>query len=403
MAGEKSLLLLIKAGLALASLATAALYFRIKFLLLAAAVVIYRLMLSLLLNQRKSRRQQRMRKAAVLWLEELTLGLKAGKAPATATRDLARRLLASRFKVTAAGRAEHERAKAAWRQCLGLLELNYPVDLVYKELAVQLGLPELRALAAVLASAVRTGASLNQVFIHCTGGIRERLQAREFLEARLAVRRLEGCLLAAAPAVYTAFLRLATPAYMESLYSGKGPVIAAMVFGLQMVGSLLFFRLLLQEEEPAAELILADFQEEMALHLSAGLNLPDAWQQAAVSRLETAGPTGNAKQAADLDNCLLSVAGQLAVGVPFAAALDRIQPRQGEALHRATELLLQNYHLGSNSLAALLRLEAREGRQRCLLDQKSRDSRRETWLLFPMILLLVSSLLLTAAPALLSL
>lgn len=396
--GKELRLLLMKAGLALAALAAAALYFRIKFLLLAAAVLVYRLTLPLLMSQRKSRQGRRLRKEAVLWLEELTLGLKAGKALAAATRDLARHILASRGKVISDGQAA-----AAWRQCLGLLELNYPVDLAYKELALGLDIAEFRALAAVLASAVKTGASLSQVFIQCTAAIREQLEGWEALEARLAARRLEGCFLAAAPAVYTAFLRLVTPAYMAPLYSGLGPVITTVVFGLQIAGSFLFFHLLLREEGPAAELMLADFQEEMALQLSAGLSLPEAWQQAAGSRRSAALLTETEGMTGGVDSLLIAVAGQLAVGVPFAAALEGVRFREGMELRRLIELLLQNYGLGSSSLAAMLRLEAKESRQRCLLSQKARDSRRETWLLFPMILLLVSSLLLTAAPALLSL
>lgn len=398
MEGKELRLLLMKAGLALAALAAAALYFRIKALLLAAAALVYRLILPLLMKHRASLQGRQLRKEAVLWLEELTLGLKAGKALAVATRDLGHRILASRGKAIGDGQAA-----AAWRQCLSLLELNYPVELAYKELSLGLNIAEFRALAAVLASAVKTGASLSQVFIQCTAAIREQLEGWEVLEARLAARRLEGCLLAAAPAVYMAFLRLVTPAYMEPLYSGMGQVITTVVFGLQIAGSFLFFHLLLCEEGPAVELILADFQEEMALQLSAGLSLPEAWQQAVHSRRSATGLEGAEKKAGNIDSLLLSVTGQMAVGVPFAAALERAKFREGTELRRLIELLLQNYDLGSSSLAAMLRLEAKESRQRCLLGQKARESRRETWLLFPMVLLLVSSLLLTAAPALLSL
>ena len=105
-----------------------------------------------------------------------------------------------------------------------------------------------------------------------------------------------------------------------------------------------------------------------------------------------------------MSSALMHVAGQLAMGVPFGKALEIMQSRKGgdPGLKRLADLLAQNYSLGGGHMGTLLMLEAKEIRQRCLMGRQGRDSKRQTILLFPMILLLLSALILTAAPAMLS-
>jgi len=289
-----------------------------------------------------------------------------------------------------------------WRHCLGLIRLHYPIGEVYQELAGGAAQQDLKALAVLVGSSVRTGANLPQVFAQSAAGLREQLESKEQLESQLAARRLEGYLLAAAPAAYTALLRLAASAYMEPLYTGYGWLTALAVFGMQLGGCHLFFQMLLREEAGPPLMELADFQEEVALHLRAGLSLPDAWRQAARHR------AGDEASKHDKDEGMASqlgfVARQTAMGIPFGAALERLSQKGGGSteLGRMAELLRQNYQLGGGSLAALLSLEAKETRRKCLLDRQAKDGKRGTLLLFPMILLLLSALLLTAGPALLS-
>jgi hypothetical protein len=66
------------------------------------------------------------------------------------------------------------------------------------------------------------------------------------------------------------------------------------------------------------------------------------------------------------------------------------------------ELIRKSYQMGGDSLAAVLSLEAKQTRKRALLLCQAQGSRLQTWTLFPMVLLLISVLLITAAPALLS-
>lgn len=290
----------------------------------------------------------------------------------------------------------------SWRHCLGLLYLGYPIARVYRELADLLGLTELKSLADVIGAAAETGANLPQVFTRAAQCLRERLDSVALLEASLASRRFEGTLLAIAPAAYTAFLRVGTPDYMAPLYTGKGRLVALTVFLLQFGGSLAFFRALSRERTDSGDLDLASFQEDIALHFEAGLSLPQAWQRATRGR---AGEEDAADVQADgLRARLLIVAGQLAMGLPFGAALEKIPRLKGgdDGLGRLVDLLRQNYHLGADSMARLLRIEATDLRRRVELRTRAYDSKRQTVLLFPMILLLLSALILTAAPALLS-
>ena len=382
---------------ALAAAGVAALYFRGAGLIMAGAFLIYRMVAPLIRQQKASRERKRLRREAIQWLEELTMALKAGKSLATATMDLAFRLTANPADWG------DDKTSECWKRCLGMLHLHYPVGQVFRELAERLALPELKSLASLIGSAVKTGANLPYVFIRSAAGMREQLESREALESSLAARRMEGYMLAAAPAVYTAFLRLVTPSYMAPLYTGAGRVVAAVIFGLQLVGCRMFFYLLLREEADPPELALAGFQEEIALQIQAGLNLPEAWQRAAYSLAEETDKL-DAKGGSEVADRLAYVARQSAMGTPFGKALEFLTPEKGGVteLKRLADLLRQNYQSGGGVLSELLSIEARETRQRCLFNRQAGDARRGTLLLFPMVLLLLSALVLTAAPALLS-
>jgi len=385
-----------KLWVAFAGLGASALYFRQITLVLAGAALVYRALLPQVMKRREGRDAKRLRQEMTLWMEELTIELRAGKSLSLATMELALRL------------TEEKPAKADkkmgvhWRHCLGLIRLNYPIAMVYQELARGFALPEMRVLASLVGSAVATGANLPQVFVQSALRLREQLESKETLESMLAAKRAEGCMLAAAPVVYTALLRFVSPAYMEPLYIGYGWIPALVVFALQLCGCHLFFRLLLREEGSSPDLDLAGFQEEIALHLQAGLSLTDAWRQAVYSR---AGEKGSGDGAdAGREDLLSFAAKQLAMGVPLSKTLEGLAKERGGGteLKRLAELLLRNYQSGGGSLAMLLSTEAKETRQKCLLDRRAKDGKRETALLFPMILLLLSALILTAAPALLS-
>ena len=448
-----------RVGVALAALGVAVLYFRHIVLIIVAALLVYRMITPTIMKQKEGRRIKKLRRETLLWLEELIMALKAGKSLMTATKDLAISLTAG---AGGAGRADiaggagrtsvtgqsgitsrtgdtgikaqagqvwekviwilrrihegkdagsvgaggisvpDEKALGAWRHCLGLIRLHFPIGVVYRELAGRLALPEMRSLAALIGSAVDTGANMPQVFVRSAEGLREQLESVEILESALASRRMEGCLLAAAPAAYTAFLRMITPDYMAPLYTGRGQVMAIIVFALQLGGSAMFLRLLTREEIGRSELELAGFTEEIAFHYQAGLSLPEAWQRAVSGRMEDKAATQ--KGDSDMLSQIAFIAKRLAMGTPFGKALDQLPVGRGGGigLRRLVEVLRQNYQLGSGSLAALLLVEAKEIRQRCLLDRQARDAKRETVLLFPMVLLLLSALILTAAPALLS-
>ena len=398
---------------AVVSLCVAALYFKNALLVCACAALIYVLAMPLVREQIASIDRKRIRNEALLWLEELTISLKAGKSLSEATKALAYKVTHSRREI-AAGRltlllsgASHDKARQSWRYCLGLLRLGYPISNVYQELAHSLDLAEFKSLAGVIGSAVQTGANLPYIFTRAAECLREQLNSAALLEASLASRRLEGCLLAAAPAAYTAFLRFTTPDYMAPLYTGKGWVLAALVFALQLGGSLAFFRALSRERAGGARRDLAGFQEDIALHIEAGLSLPEAWRRAALGRVSESGVSesgGANAQAAGFQDRLALVSGLLAVGLPFSAALEKISADKGgeEGLCRLAELLRQNYSLGGGAMVSLLRLEAGEIRQRDVFERQASDAKRQTIVLFPMILLLLSALVLTAAPAMLS-
>lgn len=378
-----------------AALGVSALYFRSLILLAGGAALLYKMAMPLVIKHKESRHAKKRRKDTLVWLGELTMALQAGKSLATATEDMALRLTDNRE------RGMDAEVREGWLYCRGLIQLRYPIGTVYRELARRLALPELHSLAALIASAVDTGANLPRVFIRSAEGMREQIESVEAMEASLASRRMEGCLLTAAPALYTAFLCLVTPDYMAPLYMGNGWLPALLVFGLQIGGGAAFFRMMAREEDGRAGLALAGFQEEIALHLQAGLSLPEAWQRAAYSRMEGQGAAGRDN---DFQRLLALVARQLAMGMPFGKAMTLLlQEKGGEGeISRLAAFLRQNYQMGSGSLAPLLATEAKEARQRNLMQRKAREGRRETILLFPMILLLLSALVLTAAPALLS-
>ena len=391
--------------LAVVALSVTLLYFGHVVLIAGGTVLIYWMILPLIIGHNESRKRRKLRKEALDWMEVITMNLKAGKGLTQATMELATGLSgrdggAGAKRPRGAADGPDEMTAMSWRHCLGLIRLHYPIGKVYQELANRLVLPELQTLAALIETAVDTGASLPQVFIRSAEGLRRQLESLEKLESALASRRMEGCLLAAAPAIYTAFLRLVAPEYMAPLYTGNGWLAALAVFGFQLGGCYSFFRLITREETEMSELELAGFQEEIALHLQAGLSLPEAWQRAAGSRIRKETVSGKENTAF---HSISLTSRHLHMGMPFAKALKPLLQEKGgdTEASRMAAFLIQNYQTGGGSLAALLSLEAEETRRRCLLRQQSKSARQETVLLFPMLLLLLSALLLTAAPALL--
>jgi Flp pilus assembly protein TadB len=441
----------------------ARLYFRQGLLTLAAALLILGVTEPLLESVRLDSARSRRRRAMTGWLEELAMGLRAGLSLPAVTGDLADRILQN------GGRDKP--LLAAWRDCRGRLALGYPIGRIYQDLALAVELPEMRFLAAVLNSAVQTGVSLTTVLLKSAASLREQIEVKESLAAYLSARRLEGSLLAAAPAVFTGVLRLTAPAYMAPLFEGPGRVIMLIVFGLQLLGAGGFFRLLLGESWEGEKLALADFQEGIALQMQAGLNLPAAWQQAAncqiaalagaekeairgkrLGQKEKAKGAGGerrekrerserserserrekrekgergdkgdkgekraaggilgtgAKREKGAKNLALSLAliqRQLAFGASFTGMLSALPTMEGAGdLAGLAALIRQNHRLGGAALAAALQQAATEERRRYVRERKARGGRQEIWLLFPMIVLLISALLLTAGPALLSL
>jgi len=332
------------------------------------------------------------------------MSVKAGRSLTTATKELAARLTAQEGKS-----AENKEVFDCWKHCLGLINLKYPTRIIYQELSARLRIAELNTLAAILESAIKTGASLPQVFMQSATGLREQLELKETLESALASRRTEGMLLGLAPPAYIVLLKLFTPSYMAPLYTGAGLLAAAVAFGLHMGGCVLFFKLLLREETERPDMVLAGFQEELSLQLRAGLSLPEAWLQAQKSQAADCGKTPTNDLGQDsIRGALAYVARQLAAGVPFGKALDDMlaKIRKGEVvetdLKRMLELMRQSYQMGGDSLGTMMSLEARQTRSRALHQSQAQGNKLQTWTLFPMIMLLVSVLLLTAAPALLS-
>ena len=88
-----------------------------------------------------------------------------------------------------------------------------------------------------------------------------------------------------------------------------------------------------------------------------------------------------------------------AFGLSFSQILSQMEGEGGAG--SLARQLLENQRLGSRRLRTLLEESAASARRRCLTELRSSGARKETWLLFPMLLLLATALLVTGGPALL--
>ncbi len=336
-------------------------------------------------------RRRRLQKETALWLLTLMMAVEAGSSIQQALEDLSAGL--------AAGRSEHA---PAWERLRNGLALNRPPAVLLEELGNELGSGELKSLSLMLKTSIRCGTDLAEVFCQAAGEIRQGLEAEEELRTFLAQRRLEGTMLAAAPAAFVFLLRLLAPGYMAPLFTGQGAVLMFFVLLLEAGGGYLFYRLFDRRQDPGRLLAAAAFQQDMALALKAGMIAEDAWGLAAgLCLAEGAAEKGREARGDPFREDVKAVQRGIGLGLPFGQALGLVSAdREAKSL---SSMLRENQRFGSSRIYRLLQAGAAEGRRRCLMEIKSGGARRETWLLFPMIVMLASALLVTGAPALLEL
>ena len=300
----------------------------------------------------------------------------------------------------------------AWRDIALQINMNRAIGMAYQQLAQRLSMTQAINLAGILEVGLKTGADL--VAITELGG--EQLQAQlDFEEKRAAsqaARRLEGCILLAAPLLLTFLLSGTLSEYMLPLYQGAGCWLMFLIFLLQMLGGLIFWFLIAKDETGEKVIELATFMECLVLLLQAGLTLPSAWQQAALMQekaqaLKTRSLTDYRYGQKNDPSFVRSVQKANAVlkfNGSFSAALEQLKAGNcDEDVLCFVELLQQNFRKGGGTLAKMLSRESARMRQSQGLLIERQGGRREIWLLFPLVFMLLSSLLLTAAPAILSL
>lgn len=104
----------------------------------------------------------------------------------------------------------------------GRIEVGDTAEGVFKDFADRSGIEEIREFAEVFAICKRSGGNLIEVARRAAYAISERIRVSQEIRVLLAQKKLEARMLALAPIVFVALLRVASPEYMAPLYSGIG-------------------------------------------------------------------------------------------------------------------------------------------------------------------------------------
>ena len=346
--------------------------------------------------------EEKLKKEAAGWLYSLMTALEAGESPRQALAGLSRRLA-----------EEQNRTGIAWRRAQKGLALNQPLPLLFAALAEDLGLEELQSLTPLLQAALSWGADLAEIFSLAAESLVQSLECGAEVAACLAQRRLEGLLLAASPFIFVMVLRNTAADYMEPmLITFTGQALMLLVLGMQLLGAWLF-QVFYDRQAKGTELLLAaDFRQDLALSLKAGLTLEESWSLAAGVCLKKGRKAaeknkfliyrksfGKKEKQPDFLREIAMAEQRKAFGLSFSQILSQMEGEGGAG--SLARQLLENQRLGSRRLRTLLEESAASARRRCLTELRSSGARKETWLLFPMLLLLATALLVTGGPALL--
>jgi len=286
---------------------------------------------------------------------------------------------------------------AAWQEGKQQISLNQPVGKVYQNLAAKLAIKPAYVLAGVLTAGLKTGANLVKIAEDAGQRLQEQLDYEETIAASLAGRRLEGYILLSAPSVLIFLLSGTLNDYMNPLFQGKGSLIMWLILTMQLGGSLWFFLMLNKAEKLHQDLAAAYFMDILALFLQAGLALPAAWQRAAELVEDF-----NQEEESSFWLIVQKVNKALSLNGSLTAALNIMEKDGEERAVKLALLLQQNMRKGGGRLAYTLVNEAKQIRVEQARRLEVNKGRQEIYLLFPLILLLLSSMLLTVAPALMS-
>lgn len=375
-------------------------YFKQLIWQLPAVFIVAPLIFGFCHNFDQQRRKQRLNIYLRQSLDLLAFFLRVGKSLSEATICVAKEQHRIGFD---------SQYNAAWQESTMLISLNHPIGRVYERLAQQLANEQAYTLAGILETGMKTGANLVRIAEETGLRLQAQLDHEDTRAARLAARRLEGCILLAAPLILTMILSGTLEDYMAPLFAGRGCIIMWLILLIQLGGGQWLLRLLNQAKEQDDANEVANYMDSLALLLQAGLTLPAAWQQAAamqkkVRQAKSVINKGAGKGDDDaFFRCVQQVSGALAFNGAFAAALEIMLQDCNHKQADLAVLLQQNIRKGGDHLAYLLMQEAAQIRKREAQRQVVREGRKEILLLFPLVLMLLSSLLLTAAPAVISL
>lgn len=146
----------------------------------------------------------------------------------------------------------------------------------------------------------------------------------------------------------------------------------------------------LRKRTRSIQMELPDFINKLALLINAGLNLRKAWQKIA----------SEAKKTTPLYKELELVAEDLALGRSEPAAFENFAKRCGiPEVTRLVTVIVQNIRRGNSDMVSVLRISANECWQMRKNAARRLGEEASTKLLFPLVLMLMAVLIISAAPA----
>lgn len=121
------------------------------------------------------------------------------------------------------------------RRMCAQLQLQLPVEALFRELGERSGLEDIRNFAEVLAIAKRTGGPLGKILEDTARVIRERIDTEQEIQAAQAARRYEQQIMSLMPVGMILYLRFSFQGFAEQLYGSlAGAAVMSLCLGIYL-------------------------------------------------------------------------------------------------------------------------------------------------------------------------
>ena len=185
--------------------------FYMRPLLLPAALPLFPPYLKLVRKARIRARQKKLNYDFRAAVNSITVSLRAGRSAENAFVEAAGDL-----RQTVGADADMTR-EFAW--IAGQLRLSVPAEKLLGDFATRSGVEDIENFAAVFSAAKRSGGNMAMILRNAAETIEGRIDVAREIETTLAAKRMEQKIMIAMPAMIIVYMRLASPGFLDLMYT----------------------------------------------------------------------------------------------------------------------------------------------------------------------------------------